>query len=281
MRKLFVGSLLMLAVSVAMMHWSSAPASGQFKAGKKTAPKGQPAPRTADGKVDFSGVYYPPGRGPGDSGVSYSHDIARDYDKTQEVPMLPWAKELVHKRLDQDLSKDDPEGFCLPMGTPRINPYPWKLVQNDKLMVILYEGNVHQFRQVFLDGRKHDDSVKETWWGDSTGTWDGDALVIDTVGLGFGDGRSNLSWLDATGHPRTNRLHVTERYTRPELAKLVNEITIDDPGAYTKPWKVTEVSQLAPALEVEETICNENQDAKGQNLDAQHLLSLPAGIGKK
>jgi hypothetical protein len=285
MRKLFLGSILTLAVSLAIVHLSSAPASGQANAGKVKAPKGKPTPRTVDGKVDFSGVYYSPGRGPGDppskSGVTYSHDIARDYDQREDVPMQPWAKELVHKRLDENLSKDDPEGFCLPMGTPRMNPYPWKLVQTDELLLILFEGNVHQYRQVFPDGRPHDDSVRETWWGHSVGKWDGDALVIDTVGLGFGDGRSNLSWLDATGHPRTNKLHVTERLTRPELGRLVDEITIDDPGAYTKSWKITQVSQLAPGWEIQETICNENQDPIGQNLDARHLLSLPAGIGKK
>ena len=111
--------------------------------------------------------------------------------------------------------------------------------------------------------------------------WGGDTLVIDTVGLGFGDGRNNRAWLDADGHPRTNKLHVIERLTRPELGILVDEITIDDPGAYSKPWKVREVSQLAPAWEIQENICNENQDDNGQNLDAQHLINLPHGIGKE
>jgi hypothetical protein len=195
--------------------------------------------------------------------------------------MQPWAKELFHKRFDEDQSKDDPEGFCLPMGTPRMAPYPWKILQTDKLLVILFEGNVHSYRQVFLDGRPHDPTVNETWWGDSIGKWDGDTLVIDTVGLGFGDGRNNRAWLDADGHPRTNKLHVIERLTRPELGMIANEITIDDPGAYTKPWKVREVSQLAPAWEIQENICNENQDDNGQNLDAQHLISLPSGIGNQ
>jgi hypothetical protein len=194
--------------------------------------------------------------------------------------MQPWAKELFHKRFDEDQSKDDPEGFCLPMGTPRMAPYPWKIIQTDKLLVILFEGNVHSYRQVFLDGRPHDPTVKETWWGDSVGTWEGDTLVIDTVGLGFGDGRNNKAWLDADGHPRTNKLHVIERLTRPELAMVVDDITIDDPGAYTRPWKVREVSQLAPGWEIQENICNENQDENGQNLDAQHLISLPSGIGR-
>jgi hypothetical protein len=232
--------------------------------------------------VDFSGVYSPPGRGPGDppskSGEGYSHNIARDLDPDQ-VPMQPWAKELFHKRFVEDVSKDDPEGFCLPMGTPRMAPYPWQLIQTDKLLLMLYEGNVHGYRQIFLDGRPHDPAVKETYWGDSVGHWEGDTLVIDTVGLGFGDGRNNHSWLDADGHPRTNKLHITEHLTRPDKGRLVDEITIDDPGAYTKPWTVRETSQLAPGWEIQETVCNENQDVNGQNQDAQHLIALPHGIG--
>lgn len=254
----------------------------QSGAGRAKAPKGKPTPRTEDGKVDFSGVYSAPGRAPGDppskTGEGYAHNIARDLDP-DDVPMQPWAKALFHKRFVEDESKDDPEGFCLPMGTPRMTPYPWEIVQTDKLMLMLYEGNVHGYRQIFLDGRGHDPTVKETYWGDSIGHWEGDTLVIDTVGLGFGDGRNNHSWLDADGHPRTSQLHVIERLTRPELGRVVDTITIDDPGAYTRPWTVVEKSSLAPNWEVQETICNENQDAHGQNLDAQHLTALPDGVG--
>ena len=284
MRRFWIGSTLTAVAVFGALHLVSTPAAGQANAGIASAPKGKPTPRTADGKVDFSGVYQPPGRAPGDppskSGEGYSHNIARDLDP-DEVPMQPWAKEIFHKRFDEDQSKDDPEGFCLPMGTPRMAPYPWKILQTDKLLVILFEGNVHSYRQVFLDGRPHDPTVKETWWGDSIGKWEGDTLVVDTAGLGFGDGRNNRAWLDADGHPRTSKLHIIERLTRPELGVLVDEITIDDPGAYTKSWKVREVSQLAPAWEIQENICNENQDDKGQNLDAQHLISLPSGIGKQ
>ena len=185
--------------------------------------------------------------------------------------MQPWAKAALKQRFEVDESRFDPEGFCLPMGTPRVNPYPWKIVQTDKLIVILYEGNVHGYRQIFMDGRQHDPNVKETYWGDSIGHWEGDTLVVDTVGLGFGDGRTNQAWLDADGHPRTNKLHVIERFTRPEKAFVVSEVTIDDPGAYTKPWKVVQQSQLAEGWEIMENICNENQDDLGNQLDVLHL----------
>jgi hypothetical protein len=226
------------------------------------APKGVATPRTADGHPDFSGVYHAPGYGPGDppvrNGETIARNIARDL-KPDDVPMLPSAIELFKQR-NAEHSKDDPEGLCLPMGTPRKDPYPWKIVQTDSLFLILYEGNVHSYRQVFLDGRRHDPEVIETWWGDSIGRWDGDTLVVDTVGL------NDKAWLDLVGHPRTQKAHIIERFTRPELGKIVVEITIDDPGAYSRPWTVVQTSKLAPGWEIIEYICNEN------NRDAAHLV---------
>ena len=259
------------ALAAFSVMFAQAP-SGSLNRGKAKAKQGQPAPRTADGHPDFSGVYHAPGYGPGDARgkEGFAHNIARNL-KEDEVPMQPWAKAALKQRFEVDESRFDPEGFCLPMGTPRVNPYPWKIVQTDKLIVILYEGNVHGYRQIFKDGRQHDPNVKETYWGDSIGHWEGDTLVVDTVGLGFGDGRTNQAWLDADGHPRTNKLHVIERFTRPEKAFVVSEVTIDDPGAYTKPWKVVQQSQLAEGWEIMENICNENQDDLGNQLDVLHL----------
>jgi len=247
--------LTVLAISLPL------PASAQGNDGGAQVAKGLPTPRTADGHIDFSGVYHAPGYGPGDppirGGETIARNIARDL-KPSDVPLLPSAAALVRQR-NAENSKDDPEGLCLPMGTPRKDPYPWKIVQTPQLFLILYEGNVHSYRQVFLDGRPHDPNVTETWWGDSIGKWDGDALVVDTVGL------NDKAWLDLIGHPRTGKAHIIERFTRPELGRMNIEITIDDPGAYSRPWKVIESAQLAPGWEIQEYICNEN------NRDAAHL----------
>ena len=269
--------LLTITLGVVLALSGARPMHAQAKGAspKASVARGLPTPRTADGKVDFTGVYHAPGYGPGDprskTGEGFAHNIARDMDQ-KDVPMLPWAAKMYADRVATE-SRYDPEGFCLPMGTPRVNPYPWKMIQDDKMLVILYEGNVHHYRQVFLDGRKHDPSVKETYWGNSIGTWEGDTLVVDTVGLGFGDGHTNRAWLDADGHPRTNQLHVIERFTRPELGRVAVEVTIDDPGAYSKTWKVMQVSQLAPNWEITENICNENQDENGNNQDVKHLTN--------
>jgi len=239
------------------------PLAAQFNEVGPEAAKGLPAPRTADGHVDFSGVYYAPGYGPGDPPIKNANTIARNIArglKPDDVPMLPSARELMRQRAATN-SKDDPEGLCLPMGTPRKDPYPWKIVQTPALFLILYEGNVHSYRQVFLDGRAHDPDVIETWWGDSIGHWDGDALVVDTVGL------NDKAWLDLIGHPRSNQAHIIERFTRPELGRINIDITIDDPGAYSKPWTVHESSELAPGWELQEYICNEN------NRDVKHLVA--------
>ena len=243
--------------------FAAAPFSlAQFNDGGRQVAKGLPAPRTSDGHIDFSGVYHAPGYGPGDPPIRNSETIARNIArdlKPEDVPLLPAAAELMRQRNAQN-SKDDPEGLCLPMGTPRKDPYPWKFVQTPTLPLILYEGNVHGYRQIFLDGRPHNPGVIETWWGDSIGHWDGDALVVDTVGL------NGKAWLDLIGHPRTEKAHITERFTRPELGRMNVEITIDDPGAYSKAWKVFESSQLAPGWEITEYVCNEN------NRDVLHLV---------
>lgn len=245
------------------LHAPAQVLQGSGKYAMPKAAKGLPTPRMPDGHVDFSGVYHAPGYGPGDPPGKKSRDttarnIARDLDPSE----IPWRPEALaeYKRRAANNQKDDPQGQCLPMGTPRKDPYPWKIVQTEKLLVILYEGNVHSYRQVFLDGRGHDPNVEQTWWGDSIGRWDGDTLVIDTVGF------NDKAWLDGIGHLRTDKAHIIERLSRPELGRLVIDITIDDPGAYTQPWSVTEAAQLAPGWEIAEYVCNEN------NKDLQHLV---------
>ena len=197
----------------------------------RTPPAG-PAPRTHDGKPDLSGVWYP---GP---------------DLEPEVPpMLPWAEELFKKRS----VKDDPRAQCLPSGIVRTHGLDLaKLVQTPTLLVMLVESSVPGVRQVFLDGRPHPPDVQPSWLGHSIGRWEGDTLVIDTIGL------NDRVWQDLQGHPQTEKAHIIERYRRPDLGHLEVEITIDDPGAYTRPWKVRRMLDLAPGEEVLEYICNEN-----------------------
>ena len=206
----------------------------------------QPAPRLPDGHIDLSGVW----QGGGPVG-----DIAQGMPKGAEIPMQPWAKQLMESRQ----AKDDPEANCLPTGVPRIAPYPWRIVQTPTHIFFLFEGNIHSFRQIFMDGRQHPADLDPSWYGHSIGRWDGDTLVVDSVGF------NDKFWFDFKGHPHTEKLHTIERYTRKDMATLVNETTIDDPGAYTRPFSITFTARLRPKEDLMEYICQEN------NVDVDHI----------
>jgi hypothetical protein len=150
------------------------------------------------------------------------------------------------------MSKDDPDANCLPSGIPRMTPYPWKIVQTPSLILFLYEGNMHSYRQIFMDGRGHPKDMDPTWFGDSIGKWDGDALVVDTVGF------NDKAWFDDAAHPHTDKLHVTERYRRVDFGHMDFDVTIDDPGAYTRPFTLYGHSHLLEQTEIMEYVCAEN-----------------------
>lgn len=174
------------------------------------------------------------------------------------VPFQPWAA-AVYDYNSLNESKYDPEGYCLPPGGPRLfaTPYPMEIIQQPehKRIVMIFEGGTHIWREIYMDGRPHGklDAIKgETWLGDSVGHWEGDTLVVDVVGFNEG------TWLDYFGHPHTNQLHVVEKYTRPNKGTLHYEATIDDPGAYTKPWTVAWDIPWRAEAELQEYICQEN-----------------------
>jgi hypothetical protein len=211
-------------------------------------PKPAPAPRTAGGKVDFSGIWSPD--------RTFIYDIHDALKKGETVPLQPWALKVTRERL----SKDDPEALCLPTGVPRQAPYPWRILQTATHMFFLFEGNIHSYRQIFLDGRPHPPDPDPTWYGHSIGTWDGDTLGIDSVGF------NERFWFDFAGHPHTAKLRVVERYRRPEFDRLEYQTTIDDPGAYTRPFTMYGKSSYMHGTELMEYICNEN------NQDVEHIV---------
>lgn len=173
--------------------------------------------------------------------------------------MLPWAAALTKQRTE-NYSADDPEARCLPGGVPRAAPYHYQLVQTADEVLMLFEGNIHSFRQFFLNRTEHAKNQPPLWYGDSIAKWDGDTLVVDTTGF------NERFWFDMAGHPHTTQLHVIERYHRRDLGNLEIQVTIIDPGAYTKPWVSNRVSTLEKDIEMSEYVCNEN------NTDALHLV---------
>src|SRR5712671_2547637 len=178
---------------------------------------------------------------------------AQGMPKGVDVPLNEAGKTLMASRL----SGDDPEANCLPTGVPRQAPYPWRMLQTQTHIFILFEGNIHSYRQIFVDGRKHPDDPDPTWYGHSVGHYEGQTLVVDTVGF------NDRFWFDFRGHPHSTKLHTVERYTRTNLGTLVVETTIDDPTYYTRPFMVSFTARLRPGEELMEYICQENeQDAK-------------------
>ncbi len=214
-------------------------------------PKG-PTPHLPDGTVDLSGVW----NGGGPIG-----DIAQGLPKGAVIPMTPAAEKIFHSRQ----SKDDPEANCLPTGVPRISPYPWRIIQDKAHVWFLFEGNIHSYRQIFTDGRAHKEDPDPTWYGDSIGHYEGDTLVVDTIGF------NDKFWFDFAGHPHTEQLHTVERYTRKDLGTLEVATTITDPGAYTEPFTLHFTASLRPKEELMEYICQENQQ------DTQHEVGF-AGL---
>jgi len=219
-------------------------------------PEGPP-PRLPDGTPDLSGVWV--GNGP-------IGDISMGLLPAEQLVMLPSAEAIMKSRM----AADDPEARCLPTGVPRIAPYPWRLVQSPAYgkathLFFLFEGNIHSFRQIFMDGRGHPDDEEPSWYGHSVGHWEGDTLVIETVGF------NDLFWFDFVGHPHTEQLKTVERYTRTKFGELEVVTTVTDPGAYAKPFTVKYRHTLRPGWELMEYICNEN------NQDVEHIRG-PAGL---
>ena len=202
------------------------------QAKKAPAPPSGPTPRAEDGKVDLSGVWVP-----------VSITLPND-------PSYQPAFKKIYDERKANKGKDDPEKFCLPNGAVRVNPLPYKIVQRSNMIALLWEGNTHSYRRFFLDGRKPNLDVEpESWTGLSNGKWDGDTLVVDTVGF------NDKTWLDATGKPHSDAMHLVERYKRPDLGHLNVELLIEDPKAFTKPYSFTRSFTLAPGWELQEYVC--------------------------
>jgi hypothetical protein len=223
----------------------------------------KPVPRLADGHPDLGngkGVWNPRVMA-SLSGTGRGGATRMAVDKIVDIPMTPWAKKLYDERM-ANLSKEDPEGRCLPPGVPRLmsTPFPFQIFQLPDRVLFVFEGATHTWRSVFTDGRKHHPDPNPTYLGDSVGHWEGDTLVVDVVGF------NDRTWLDQEGHPHSEQLHVTERYTRTDLDTLQYSVTIEDPVAYTKPWTTSFWIPWVPGAELLEYVCNEN------NADLSHMV---------
>jgi len=269
-----------LSVSV-YAQWPSYPTPDVPRDDGKPVLTGAP-PRTADGKIDFSGIWLagrvggsgPRGLGPATGGAgapatpaapptpvdpnaipttTFAEVAGRGY----RLPLQPWAADLKKRRMADNM-KDNPDVWCLPIGLMQYHnhPQPRQIVQTKNLMLITYESN-YGLRYIYLDGRPAPNNDPQPWWfGYSRGWFEGDSLVVETTNF---RGDEKAGWLDVMGSPYTEAMKMTERFRRPTFGTLEVDITIDDPKAYTKPFTVRAYQRLMVDQEMIEFICNENE----------------------
>jgi hypothetical protein len=237
---------IMIAASALVLQaqWLNYPTPGvpRLPGGKPNL--GAPAPRAADGKPDLSGVW-------NRISPKYRINIAVDL-KPEEVQ--PWARALVQQRTE-DVGKDSMSARCLPSGPASTTDADtsgggmMKIVQTPALILILDPDLT--YRQIFLDGRPLETSPNPNWMGYSVGRWEADTLVVESFGF------NDRTWLDASGHPHTEALRMTERYRRRDFGHLDLEVTLQDPAVYARPWTVAVKAELAADTELLEYVCNE------------------------
>jgi hypothetical protein len=209
---------------------------------KEYQPPSGPTPRTAKGKVDFSGVWEKP----------YVPDMTKDGRNQKGFPELPFTPWGEHEWKTYDAAEGDYTGACLPFGMTRSmnTPEPMQLMQSDTYLAFLFEQN-SWFTVVPIDNRAHRNGIP-TWFGDSVGHWDGDTLVVDTVNF---NGKTRL---DTVGHPHSDQLHLVQRFARPDLGHLRYEVIVDDPKTFTTTWSNVRTLTLRPDWEMMEYSCEEN-----------------------
>jgi hypothetical protein len=273
--------LLTGAMVSAQAQWLNYPSPGTPLRDGKPDLSGK-APRFSDGKPDLSGVWQieppPPGeieriygdfsanRVEGDDPRTFSKyffSLTVDF-KPGEEPVRPQAQTLMLKRRQ---TMDTPSSHCLPLGVPAIElvGFPSKIFQTRDEIVIFYEaGGV--FRQVHSDGRKLPVNPFPSWMGYSTGKWEGDTLVADTAGF------NDKGWMDGRGLPRSEALHVQERFHRRDFGHMDVQVTVEDPNVLTVPVTIKFTQALIPNSDILENFCVEGER------DRAHM---PVGAGDR
>jgi len=217
---------------------------------RRTGPA-RPAPRGPNGRV----ILGPP---PGQAGlwIGGITNLTNPDNTPIKVPYQPWAQAVAQDRRQNQF---EPHTRCKPSGGPRqfLTPYGVEFVELQELqrIFILDVGGPHSYRIIYMDGREHPKNLTPSYYGHNVGHWEGDTLVVDSVGY------NERFWFDRGAHPHTEQLHLIERFTRVDFDNIKYEVTIDDPGAYTAPWSGQFNLRLDPGDELFEYVCQDNNFA--------------------
>jgi hypothetical protein len=223
-----------------------APGGRGGRGGGRAAGPAAPAPRNAAGRVLLSGAT------PADKGVWIGGSIGQ----REDAVLQPWAKAII---VDRNINELEPHTRCKASGVSRpfMTPYGVEIVElADAKRIYMFDiGGPHTFRTIYMDGRSHPKNLTPTYYGHSIGWWEGDTLVIDTKGF------VESFWMDRGDSPHTEMLHTVERLTRTDAVSIRYDLTVDDPGAYTKPWTATMNLRWSPGVELFEYICQQQNYA--------------------
>ena len=241
----------------ASAQWLSYPTPGMPRTTDGKPNFSAPTPKAADGKPNLSGLWVRTRNPRQRVTILATGPNLEDFMRPGEriPPLLPAAEALYQQRMASFMA-DRPSAHCLPHGIPDqwLIGNPAKIVQDPGLTLILYEQNTH-YRQIFTDGRPHPPVTNPAWLGYSVGRWEGDWFVVDTRGF------NDKSWIDDSGRPHTEALHTIERFRRRDFGHMDLEITIDDAGAYTRPWSFPLQFEFLPDTDIIEDVCENEKDA--------------------
>jgi hypothetical protein len=230
----------------------------------------KPAPRWPDGRVNLATV-------PGEKGhwIRTRRELVIDANtantlptdlKVEDIPFQPWAKALFEYRRTKD-DRDSPHARCKPDAGPREigTAYGFEMVEFPEMRrVLIFDiGGPQTFRIIHMDGRPHPKGrdLIPSYIGHSVGRWEGDTLVVDSVGF------HERNWIDAEGLMHTDQYHQTERFTRTDFNTLKYEVTVDDPGAYTAPWTAGFLLRWNTGAELFEYVCQGNNMNPDMTID--------------
>jgi hypothetical protein len=235
---------LMVCATPAGAQWLNHRTSGVPRTADGKVKLTAPAPRTADGKPDFTGVWTPAG---GQGALDGLETLRVEPDAIK-----PWARDVVRERA-QDFFKSRPDFQCRPSGPEAESFERDKRILQTPAMIAILSPNL-TYRQIFMDGRSLEPNPEPIWMGYSVGRWDGDTLVVES------NGYNDRTWLNNVGLPHTEKLRVTERYTRPDLGHLNVDVTFTDPDTFDKPLRFSLAMQLVIDTEMLEEVCESKME---------------------